>query len=65
MKVSVTVKYAVQISYNDYAVRRITRLFSVDRPIKDILTWANNYLPKNQHNDLSLLEFSEYTGDSI
>lgn len=65
LKIMATVTYSVQISIDHYGVKRISRGFAVNRPIKDVLKWANLYLPQNEQNDISRIEFGQYTGDSI
>ena len=62
MEMAATVTYTVQISNDDFKVKRITRLFSVDRPSKDILTWAGYYIKNVKIDDIT---FSDYTGHSI
>lgn len=62
-KIAVTVIGCKQVSIYDYITVRDTRLFSVNRPIKDMLSWAGSLgIKKPTVNDLQM---SEYHGDSI
>ena len=65
MDIAVTVNYTVQISSDDFIIKRATRLFNISRPIKDIFSWSNSYLPKSDQDDISRLVFSSYTGSSL
>jgi len=62
-KIVVTISQAVQIGMEEWKQHYVSRVFAVSRPIKDMLTWAENEGFKNpQISDLTL---SEYTGESI
>lgn len=62
-KIVITVKRCVQISPDDFEIKLISRVFSTTRSIKDMLQWAKTtgfIIP-----EISDLNFSEYTGESI
>ena len=61
-KIVATISQAVQIGVDEWKQYYMSRVFSVTRPIKDMLTWAESEGFKNpQICDLTL---SEYTGES-
>ncbi len=62
-KIVVTISKAVQIGMEEYNQIYTSRVFSIDRTVKEMLLWAENMGFKNPKiNDL---KFSEYTGESI
>ena len=62
-KIVVTISDAVQIGENAWKQVYTSRIFSISRPVKDMLTWAENEGFKNPK--ISDLQLSEYTGESI
>jgi hypothetical protein len=64
MNIIATVKLATEIAPYKYSTKRVSRVFSCDRSINDVLSWAKSTL--NQENvSIGDIEFSEYTGASM
>lgn len=63
MEICVIIKRYVQISPDDWELRRISRVFSSDRTISDILKWVESEGIKNATvNDF---ELCDHTGSSL
>ena len=62
-KIVVTISAPVQIGMDEWKQVRTSRIFSITRPVKDMLSWAE--AEGFQNPKISDLLFSEYTGDSI
>ncbi len=56
-KIAATLTYSVRISYDDYALRRVTKVFLIDTPVKVILDWANIYV---NGATIDCIDFSEF-----
>lgn len=64
MKIVATVKYLYENSPNpDHWVMRFeSRVFSVNRSLSDVISWAKSH---DQDVALSDIVFSEFTGESL
>lgn len=58
-KIAATLTYSVQISYDDYVLRRVTKVFLTDAPVKAILDWANIYVNGATIDCIDFGEFKE------
>ena len=61
-KIVVTLSQPVQIGVDEWKQVRTSRVFSVSRPIADMLRWAKSEGVVNP--TISDLALSEYTGES-
>lgn len=62
-QVTVVIEECVQIGPDDFRMKRYSRNFSVDRPLKDMIAWAENMGIKGA--TVNSLTFYDYTGSSI
>lgn len=62
-KVTVTIEECVQIGPDDFRMKRYSRTFSTNRPLKDMISWAENMGIKGA--TINSLTFHDYTGESI
>ena len=61
-RIVVTLSQAVQIGMDEWKQHKVSRVFSVDRPFRDLLAWAKAEGIENPQ--VSDLQISEYTGES-
>ena len=62
--ITAILKRVDQVGPNDWHTYRWSRNFDENRPIKDILNWANSMLGCKE-TKITDIEFADYTGDSI
>lgn len=60
--ITATIRDCVQIGPDDFIMKGYSRNFSTDRPISDVINWAQNMGIKNA--TINEITFFDYTGDS-